>query len=106
MDDLSGYLLNNSNSWHHLKIPAIAPQDYSFKLTANNREKEYSYFSGEILDSYKEPSDCLMKLEQEIGNYNYNAQYLQEPIATGSSLLNMEDISFYENLPSRFDYFV
>ncbi len=68
--------------------------------------KEYQYFSGEILDSYKEPSDCLMKLEQEIGSYNYNAQYLQEPIAIGSSLLNIEDISFYENLPEKFDYFV
>ncbi|WP_392506303.1 hypothetical protein ACE5D9_00735 [Rickettsia sp. 2024-CO-Wats] len=47
-----------------------------------------------------------MKLEQEIGSYNDNAQYLQEPIAQRSSLLNMEDISFYENLPSRFDYLV
>ncbi|KJW02612.1 hypothetical protein REIP_0624 [Rickettsia endosymbiont of Ixodes pacificus] len=102
-DDLSGYLLNNSNSWHHLKIPAISIQDYSFKLM----NKEYQYLSGEVLDSYKEPPDCLAKLEQEIGSYNYNAQYLQEPIAIGSSLLNMEeDISFYENLPSRFGYFV
>ncbi|XLM33656.1 MAG: hypothetical protein QFX12_06280 [Rickettsia africae] len=47
-----------------------------------------------------------MKLEQEIGSYNDNAQYLQEPIAQRSSLLNMEDIRFYKNLPSRFDYFV
>ncbi|WP_232202657.1 phage terminase large subunit [Rickettsia montanensis] len=68
--------------------------------------KEYQYLSGKVLDSYKEPPDCLMKLEQEIGSYNDNAQYLQEPIAQRSSLLNMEDISFYENLPSRFDYFV
>ncbi|WP_016916671.1 phage terminase large subunit family protein [Rickettsia honei] len=59
-----------------------------------------------LLDSYKEPPDCLMKLEQEIGSYNDNAQYLQEPIAQRSSLLHMEDIRFYENLPSRFDYFV
>ncbi|MFQ3887044.1 MAG: hypothetical protein AB8U88_00445 [Rickettsia conorii subsp. raoultii] len=101
-DDLSGYLLNNSNSCHHLKIPAISIQDYSFKLM----NKEYQYLSGKVLDSYKEPPDCLMKLEQEIGSYNDNAQYLQEPIAQRSSLLNMEDISFYENLPSRFDYFV
>jgi len=105
-DDLSGYLLSNSNLWHHLKIPAVASNDLSFKLTINNQEKEYNYFSGEILDSYKEPADYLMKLEQEIGSYNYNAQYLQEPIAQGSSLLNMEDISFYENLPEKFDYFV
>ncbi|MFV9929845.1 MAG: hypothetical protein AB8U82_02840 [Rickettsia endosymbiont of Haemaphysalis japonica] len=101
-DDLSGYLLNNSNSWHHLKIPAISIQDYSFKLM----NKEYQYRSSKVLDSYKEPPDCLMKLEQAIGSYNDNAQYLQEPIAQRSSLLNMEDISFYANLPSRFDYFV
>ncbi|HJD60457.1 MAG TPA: phage terminase large subunit [Rickettsia endosymbiont of Omalisus fontisbellaquei] len=105
-EDLSGYLLNNGNLWHHLKIPAISIQDYSFKLTTNNRDKEYQYLSGEVLDSYKEPSDCLAKLEQEIGSYNYNAQYLQEPIAQGASLLNMEDISFYESLPEKFDYFI
>lgn len=99
-DDLAGYLLNNSNAWHHLKIPAIADRDYSFKLTAN------SYVKGEVLESYKEPADCLAKLEHEIGSYNYHAQYLQEPIPQGSSLLNMEDISFYENLPEKFDYLV
>ncbi|MFV0273609.1 MAG: hypothetical protein AB8U53_05220 [Rickettsia aeschlimannii] len=38
-DDLSGYLLNNSNSWHHLKISTISIQDYSFKLM----NKEYQY---------------------------------------------------------------
>ncbi|WP_341786832.1 hypothetical protein [Rickettsia endosymbiont of Cantharis rufa] len=105
-EDLSGYLLNNGNLWHHLKIPAISIQDYSFKLTTNNRDKEYQYLSGEVLDRYKEPSDCLAKLEQEIGSYNYNAQYLQEPIARGVSLLNMEDIIFYESLSEKFDYFV
>ncbi|KJV90046.1 phage terminase large subunit [Rickettsia bellii] len=99
-DDLAGYLLNSSNGWHHLKIPAIADCDYSFKLTAN------SYVKGEVLENYKEPADCLAKLEHEIGSYNYHAQYLQEPIPQGSSLLNMEDISFYENLPEKFDYLV
>ncbi|WP_245207373.1 hypothetical protein [Rickettsia fournieri] len=44
-DDLSGYLLNNSNSWHHLKIPAISIQDYSFKLM----NKEYQYLSGKVI---------------------------------------------------------
>lgn len=105
-DDLVGYLLNNSNAWHHLKIPAVASNDLAFKLTINNQKKEYNYFSGEVLDSYKRPADCLEKLEQEIGSHNYYAQYLQEPIPQGSSLLNMEDISFYENLPEKFDYFV
>ncbi|AAL03027.1 unknown [Rickettsia conorii str. Malish 7] len=44
-DDLSGYLLNNSNSWHHLKILAISIQDYSFKLM----NKEYQYLSGQVI---------------------------------------------------------
>ncbi|MGX6959983.1 MAG: phage terminase large subunit, partial [Rickettsia endosymbiont of Pentastiridius leporinus] len=94
------------SNWYHLKIPAIASNDYSFKLTTNSCVKEYQYVSGETLESYKEPIDCLTKLEQEIGSYNYHAQYLQEPISQGCSLLNMEDISFYENLPEKFDYFV
>lgn len=104
-DDLAGYLRKDSN-WHHLKIPAISSDDYFFNLKTNSYTKKYQYVRGETLESYKEPIDCLTKLEQEIGSYNYHAQYLQEPIPQGCSLLNIEDISFYENLPDRFDYFV
>ncbi len=105
-DDLSGYLLQNNNLWHHLKIPAIANKDYLYKLTISGKEREYQYLSGNILDNFKEPPNCLNKLEQEIGSYTYCAQYLQEPVAEGMSLLNITDISFYDILPEKFDYFI
>ncbi|MCC8368746.1 MAG: phage terminase large subunit [Rickettsia endosymbiont of Oxypoda opaca] len=105
-EDLTSYLLATSNLWHHLKIPAIADKDYFFKLLVNGQIKEYQYLSGDLLDNFKDSSNLLSKLEQEIGSANYSAQYLQQPLPKGSSLLNIEDISFYENLPEKFDYFI
>ncbi|WP_341752886.1 MULTISPECIES: phage terminase large subunit [unclassified Candidatus Tisiphia] len=101
-EDLSGHLLANSNCWHHLKIPAMAKREQIFSI---NKYK-YQYVTGDILHSFRDNSDYLIKLEQEIGVHNYAAQYLQEPISNNCILLNIEDISFYETIPKKFDYFV
>ncbi|MDR0774154.1 MAG: phage terminase large subunit [Rickettsia sp.] len=101
-EDLSGHLLLNSNSWHHLKIPAMAKRDQVYSI----KNYKYQYVKGDILHGFRDNPEYLIKLEQEIGIHNYAAQYLQEPIANNCILLNMEDISFYESLHSIFDYFV
>ncbi|WP_425362714.1 phage terminase large subunit [Candidatus Tisiphia endosymbiont of Hybos culiciformis] len=101
-EDLSGHLLANSNYWHHLKIPAMAKREQIFSI--NNYK--YQYVIGDILHSFRDNPDYLIKLEQEIGVHNYAAQYLQEPISNNCILLNIEDISFYETIPKKFDYFV
>jgi predicted phage terminase large subunit-like protein len=72
----------------------------------NGQVKEHQYLIGNLLDNFKDSPSELIKLEQEIGSSNYAAQYLQEPLPKGSSLLNIEDISFYENLPEKFDYLI
>ncbi|XVN43008.1 MAG: hypothetical protein RCG15_01530 [Candidatus Rickettsia vulgarisii] len=99
-EDLSGYLLTSSSSWYNLKISSIANQDYCYSI--NNYK--YQYVRGNSLHNLRDNIDYLIKLEKEIGIYNYAAQYLQKPINDNSSLLKMEDISFYENLPDKFDY--
>lgn len=76
-EDLSGHLLLNSNSWHHLKIPAMAKRDQVYSI--NNYK--YQYVKGDILHGFRDNPEYLIKLEQEIGIHNYAAQYLQEPIA-------------------------
>lgn len=101
-EDLSGHLLSNSNCWHHLKIPAMAKRDQIFSI---NKYK-YQYVTRDILHRFRDNPEYLIKLEQEIGVHNYAAQYLQEPISNNCILLNMEDLSFYESLPEKFDYFV
>lgn len=100
-EDLSGYLLAGSDSWQHLKIPARARQDQIFMI--NNYK--YHYLVGDSLYKAWDNTDYLIKLEQEIGSYNYAAQYLQEPI-NNYALLTIADISFYEILPEKFDYLV
>ncbi|WP_341764243.1 phage terminase large subunit [Candidatus Tisiphia endosymbiont of Beris chalybata] len=101
-EDLTGYLLDNSNSWSHLKIPAMATQDQIF--TINNFA--HHYVKGNSLHSFRDHSHYLIQLEKEIGVHNYAAQYLQEPITNNCMLLKMQDINFYEIIPERFDYLV
>lgn len=99
-DDLCGYLLSNSHGWEHLKIPVMANKNHIFI----SGSKEYHYNLGEVLHKMRDKRDDLIILEKEIGLTNYQAQYLQEPISNGFSLLQIENISFYEILPENFDY--
>lgn len=101
-EDLTNYLINKNSDWKLLKIPAQFNHDCEYNI----HNKKYSLKSNEILHEGRDSNEVLKLLEHEIGHYNYSAQYLQEPIAQGYSLLKLEDISFYEELPSHFDYFI
>lgn len=100
-DDLSGHLLNISKQWHHLKLPII------------NKEKRVVDIAGRkiivkpntVLHSIREDMESLRQIEEELGTYNFSAQYMQEPINRSSSLLKQEDIKFYDHIV-QFDYIV
>ena len=100
-DDLAGHLLL-SGGWDLLKIPAIAPQDIIYKIGA----KTYNYKAGELLNGKRDQLEFLNNIEQEVGARNYAAQFLQEPLPSGFNLLAPEDISYYDNIPAQFSYFV
>lgn len=100
-EDLAGYLLAD-NSWKLLKIPITAPSNLTYRISG----MEYNFMEGQVLHSLRDQPKQLLKLEQEIGMHNYASQYLQEPITNNCSLLKLEDISFYEAIPEKFDYLV
>jgi len=100
-DDLSAHLLS-SGGWESLKIPAIAPENMVYDIG----QKQYKYNKGELLNSKRDQIEFLNNIEQEVGARNYAAQFLQEPLPAGFNLLNVEDISFYDKIPDRFDYYV
>ncbi len=100
-DDLAGHLLSN-NDWHHLKIPIEASSDLNFQI--NN--KNYLFSNGQNLHPSRDKTETLRKLEYEVGTFNYAAQYLQEPLQNNYNLLNLENISFYHQLPDYFEYYV
>jgi predicted phage terminase large subunit-like protein len=100
-DDLSSHLLS-SGGWELLKIPAIASEDLSYSIGAN----QYSYTQGELLNPNRDQIEFLNNIEREIGTRNYAAQFLQEPLPETFSLLSPDDISYYSDLPEKFDYYV
>ena len=89
-EDLTGHLLAKaSGDWHLLKIPAIADEDYCF----NN----YNFKEGEKL--YSHLSEYFTKLSLEIGVENFSAQYLQKPLPSNKSILQLKDLTFYKVSP-------
>ncbi len=105
-DDLSAHLLS-SGGWELLKIPAIASEDIIYKIGNNNiGQKEYKFVKGELLNRTRDKIEFLNNIEQEVGTRNYAAQFLQEPLPSGFNLLKLEDITFYEQIPDKFDYYI
>jgi predicted phage terminase large subunit-like protein len=103
--DLSGYLLTKSKIWHQLKIPAIIKEDKKLILGENEFIQEYFIQEGNPLQPDREDLSRLMQIQEELGTYNFAAQYMQEPISASSSLLNKENICFYTKL-ENFEYIV
>jgi predicted phage terminase large subunit-like protein len=101
-EDLSGYLISQNSGWELLKIPVKANKSITFSVN----EREYNFLEGTTLHKKRDQEEYLIKLEREIGSQNYAAQYLQEPVPGGYSLLKLEDISFYQELPEDFEYFI
>lgn len=99
--DLAGHLIANSG-WEVLKIPAIAAQDMYYKL---DKEK-YVFKEGELLNAHRDKIEFLQNLEKEIGVRAYAAQYLQDPLPQNFNLVNFDDLHFFTEYPSQFEYYI
>jgi predicted phage terminase large subunit-like protein len=100
-DDMAGHLIA-SGGWELLKISALSQEDTEYHLS----KKRYFYAKGTLLNSKRDQMKFLQNLEVEIGSRNFAAQYLQDPLPANYNLLSLEDISYYEILPTSFQYFV
>jgi predicted phage terminase large subunit-like protein len=100
-DDLSAHLIS-SGGWELLKIPTIAPKDMYYNVGSN----KYIYKQGELLNQKRDQIEFLNNIEREIGPRNYAAQFLQEPLPANFSLLIPDDISYYSELPEKFDHYI
>lgn len=82
-NDLCGYLLKNKrDQWDLLKIPAIYRHKSIFHCPYKI-EKE----SGSVLHEERESNNSLKKLKLELGEYNFAAQYQQDPITAEGSMV-------------------
>lgn len=90
-DDLCGYLLKNKkDQWDLLKLPAIYEQPASFTQSyLINKDP------GSVLHKEREDLDALNKLKIELGEYNFAAQYQQEPVPRKGSMIKKSWLKYF-----------
>ena len=100
MDDLTGYLLGQSDEWEVLSLPAIAYADEVIPIAPN---RTYSRRVGEAL-SVREPLETLEAIKLQIGGDAFSAQYQQTPVPPGGAMVKREWIQRYSELPPRSEW--
>jgi predicted phage terminase large subunit-like protein len=92
-DDLCEYLWEMSGDWNNLILPAIAEADEVIQIGNNEFHRRKAK---EALHPEREPLDTLKKLQDEIGSYNFAAQYQQNPVPVEGGMIKSKWIRYYE----------
>jgi predicted phage terminase large subunit-like protein len=100
MDDLTGYLTEQSNDWELLNLPAIAEADEAVPCWQGEL---YHRKIGEALSPEREPRDVLDRLKMQIGSDAFSAQYQQMPVPPGGAMIKRHWVQRYQVLPPRYE---
>lgn len=98
LHDLTGFLLENSNDWAVLSLPAIAESDESVAIGDG---EYYVRCAGEALHPEYEARSTLEKLRGEMGSEVFAAQYQQSPVPSGGAMVKREWLRYYDQAPPR-----
>lgn len=98
LNDLSGYLIENSDGWTVLNLAAIAENDEDVLI--GDREY-YHRNAGEPLHAEHESLEMLEHLRKELGSEVFAAQYQQSPVPSGGAMIRREWLCYYDVLPER-----
>lgn len=98
IDDLTGFLLSQSNEWEVLNLPAIAYDDEFIPIAA---DRTYERKAGEALSPEREPLSVLEALKQQIGGDAFSAQYQQTPAPPGGAMIKRHWVQRYAELPPQ-----
>jgi hypothetical protein len=85
--DLTGHLLEQGG-WTHLCLPAEFERKTVIALPLSDRETVKQ--EGDLLWPEREGRAELDAVKDRLGDYGYNCQYLQNPIARGGNLFKLE----------------
>ncbi|MBZ0148035.1 MAG: phage terminase large subunit [Pseudorhodoplanes sp.] len=96
LNDLTGYLLENSDTWTVLSLPAIAESDERVP-TGGGRFHERR--AGEALHPERESLQALEAMRKDVGSEIFAAQYQQAPVPAGGAMIKRNWLRYYEQLP-------
>ncbi|WP_165354792.1 phage terminase large subunit [Tropicimonas sp. IMCC6043] len=94
-DDFAAYLIEKG-TFRHLCLPSIAQTRQEIPLFGG---RPWIREIGDILSPDREPKEVLDQIRAEIGNYAYQAQYLQDPSPGMGEFLSMEDLHLVDEIP-------
>jgi predicted phage terminase large subunit-like protein len=98
LQDLTGYLTENSDEWTVLSLPAIAEVDEQIPIGPG---KFYHRPAGEALHPEHEPLETLENLRKELGSEIFAAQYQQSPVPPGGAMIKRQWLRYYDIRPER-----
>ncbi len=98
--DLAGRLLENSDDWFHLDLPAIADESQTISLGPG---KSFQRSSGDLLHAEREPMSVLESLKKSMGTHVFAAQYLQRPVPIGGGIVKLKDFQRHSNKYSQLE---
>ena len=96
IDDLTGFLLSQSEEWEVLSLPAIAHCDENIPISASRAHRRKV---GEALSPEREPRHVLDAIKLQIGSDAFSAQYQQEPAPPGGAMVKRDWVQRYSELP-------
>ena len=98
LNDLTGYLTENSDDWTVLSLPAIAETDEEVAVGDGIYHRRYA---NEALHPAHEPLAVLEKLNLEMGSDVFAAQYQQSPVPPGGAMIRRTWLRYYDRLPEQ-----
>jgi hypothetical protein len=103
MDDLTGFVTDQSDEWKVLNLPAIAEIDEDIPISPT---KVYRRGAGEALSPVREPLAVLENLKLQLGSDAFSAQYQQAPAPPGGAMIKRHWIKRYDQLPPPKEHYL
>lgn len=107
-DDLVAHVQEHDETWDVLSFPAMAEQDESYDFLTPYGRKQAHRKTGEILQPALLSQAKLEAQRREMKDYNFTAQYQQNPQPPSGIIVKREWLKFYgpNDKPERFDQIV
>jgi predicted phage terminase large subunit-like protein len=106
-DDLVAHVQEHE-SWELLSFPAIAEQDETYEFLTPYGRNRVQRKKDEILQSTLLSATTLDAIRRGMTEYNFTAQYQQDPQPASGNIVKREWLKFYspDEKPERFDQII
>lgn len=97
-DDLPGHIIE-AGGYEELILPAINPKKKQFEIVKGG--KQAAMPAGRILHESRQGKEELDQLKKEMGEFDFEAQYNQQPLPPGGATIKNEWIKRYDEPPKK-----